>query len=54
MKKNVLAVSIAAMIGGLGFAGVASAATVVPSTDVTITPKTGSAVTIPAAETLKV
>ena len=25
MKKNVLAVSIAAMIGGLGFAGVASA-----------------------------
>ena len=31
MKKNVLAVSIAAMIGGLGFAGVASAATVYPA-----------------------
>ena len=29
MKKNVLAVSIAAMIGGLGFAGLASAGNVV-------------------------
>lgn len=31
MKKNVLAVSIAAMIGGLGFAGMASAGTVYPA-----------------------
>ena len=34
MRKNVLALSIAAMIGGLGFAGVASA-DVVPGTGAT-------------------
>ena len=43
MKKNVLALSIAAMIGGLGFAGAASAAVVqgtagfVPGTTMTTT-----------------
>lgn len=34
MKKNVLAVSIAAMIGGLGFAGMATAGTAFYATDV--------------------
>jgi Fe-S cluster biogenesis protein NfuA len=42
MKKNVLAVSIAAMIGGLGLAGVASAANVISTsstaTELQVTP----------------
>ncbi|HCL86958.1 MAG TPA: cell surface protein [Comamonadaceae bacterium] len=45
MKKNLLAVSIAAMIGGLGFAGAASAGDVVantgatnPATELSVTP----------------
>jgi len=45
MKKNLLAVSIAAMIGGLGFAGAASAAAVIdntgadaPATTLSVTP----------------
>lgn len=37
MKKNVLALSIAAMIGGLGFAGAASADVVVGATPLTAT-----------------
>ena len=41
MKKNVLAVSIAAMIGGLGFAGLAAAGNVIPSATLTgVTPAT--------------
>nr|WP_312371271.1 cell surface protein [Delftia acidovorans] len=37
MKKNVLALSIAAMVGGLGFAGVASASVVVGTAKATFT-----------------
>lgn len=45
MKKNVLAVSIAAMIGGLGFAGVASAGNVISNAGLAgITPATELAV----------
>jgi len=56
MKKNVLAVSIAAMIGGLGFAGVASAGTAyynaaTPAT-VAIDGKTAAGPYFPVADTL--
>jgi len=45
MKKNVLAVSIAAMIGGLGFAGVASAGSAFYNTAGTAVTADGKAVT---------
>lgn len=45
MKKNLLAVSIAAMIGGLGFAGAASAAVIIPSTGVAANPATALEIT---------
>ena len=55
MKKNVLAVSIAAMIGGLGFAGVASAGTAyynATGVAVAIDGKTAAGPFFPVADTL--
>lgn len=45
MKKNVLALSIAAMIGGLGFAGVASASVVKGSATLAVNATTGTLTT---------
>lgn len=49
MKKNVLAVSIAAMIGGLGFAGVASAAAVISNATATAVPGASAAANLEVA-----
>jgi len=55
MKKNVLAVSIAAMIGGLGFAGLASAGSAFTNvgSGVTTDGTSAGATTFPVADTLK-
>lgn len=52
MRKNILAVSIAAMIGGLGFAGAASAAAVIPNAGAV--PLDAAGVALAAATTLAV
>ena len=54
MKKNVMALSIAAMIGGLGFAGAASADVVVGTGAGTVADYAGSKINTPTAAALAV
>lgn len=54
MKKNVMALSIAAMIGGLGFAGAASADVVVGTGDGSVAQYAGNKITTPTANALAV